>query len=60
MSESAARLTGYEPDAETGMSDAPPVLRLDSKKLPIRIEFGGKKFILMETKMGGLILNRTY
>jgi hypothetical protein len=49
-------LTGFEPNAETGARDE--VVELTVRDLPKIFRFGAKRYILLATGGGGLILNR--
>lgn len=55
-------VTGYAPAAETGERPADEVtpaqtLSFESATLPVLIHFRGRKYILRETKNGGLVMN---
>lgn len=53
---SGATLTGYKPDAFNPTVPAGP-MRLTSEQLPMHIEFNGKRYVLLKTKNGGLVMN---
>lgn len=57
-------VTGYAPDAATGERPAEHVvaaqtLSFEPDQLPVLIHFRGKKYLLSQTKHGGLVMNGT-
>lgn len=52
----AVPLSGYKPNAERPVVDAPPV-ELTSESLPIRFNFKGRKYVVLETQNGRLVMN---
>lgn len=54
--EDKEQVTGFRPNAKHPTVPAPP-LRLTSEQLPLQIEFNGRRYVILESKRGGLLMN---
>jgi hypothetical protein len=54
--EEKERITGFRPDAHNPTVPSPP-LELTSEQLPLQVLFNGRRYVIRDTKNGGLIMN---
>lgn len=54
-----SKLTGYAPSPATGVSPSAehPEIELHDEDFPINLFFNGRRYVLLRTRNGGLLIN---